>query len=256
MTTTRTVTTAPSEIWPLAKELAASLARHVEIFERHFHRSHEDAVKDGNEGRPDERERILQRPPDQLTWLDLHRLSRTDPELTVARWEEMKSAALKEIQSGHRAAETIETTCNGVDNAWHRAQFIALRAELAAEWQPRNGVERQLIDTMAQAQTTYLVWLQTLTTYTNLECVSGRKTLMELGKWECLRQSDADALDQAAGMVDRFNRIFLRTLRALRDLRRQNSAVIHQSGGQLNVAQQQVNVAEQAPNSAAGTPAT
>jgi hypothetical protein len=33
--------------------------------------------------------------------------------------------------------------------AWQRAQFLALRHELMQEWQPRNGIERQLIDTSA-----------------------------------------------------------------------------------------------------------
>lgn len=56
------------------------------------------------------------------------------------------------------------------------------------------------------------------------------------------RQSDADALDQAAAMMDRFNRLFLRTLRSLCDLRRRGGPVIVQHGGQLNVAQQQVNL--------------
>jgi hypothetical protein len=47
-------------------------------------------------------------------------------------------------------------------------------------------------------------------------------------------------------MVDRFNRIFLRTLRALRDLRKVPLAVVVQNAGQVNVGQQQVNVAPQA----------
>jgi hypothetical protein len=43
-------------------------------------------------------------------------------------------------------------------------------------------------------------------------------------------------------MMDRYNRIFLRTLRALCDMRRHGGPVIVQKGGQMNVAQQQVNV--------------
>ena len=31
------------------------------------------------------------------------------------------------------------------------ARFLAIRVELTEGWQPRNGVERQLIDQMAQA---------------------------------------------------------------------------------------------------------
>jgi hypothetical protein len=44
-------------------------------------------------------------------------------------------------------------------------------------------------------------------------------------------------------MADRFHRIFLRTLRALRDLRRYAGPVIVQQAGQVNVGGQQVNVA-------------
>jgi hypothetical protein len=42
--------------------------------------------------------------------------------------------------------------------------------------------------------------------------------------------------------VDRFDRIFLRTLRALRNLRRQTPGVVVQNAGQVNVGGQQVNV--------------
>jgi hypothetical protein len=46
-------------------------------------------------------------------------------------------------------------------------------------------------------------------------------------------------------MADRFNRMFLRTLRQMRDLRRYGTPVVIQNAGQVNVAAnggQQVNV--------------
>jgi hypothetical protein len=55
--------------------------------------------------------------------------------------------------------------------------------------------------------------------------------------------SDAQAVEQAARMIDRFNRIFLRTLRALQDTRRSTPALVVQNAGQVNVGAQQVNVA-------------
>ena len=48
-------------------------------------------------------------------------------------------------------------------------------------------------------------------------------------------------------MVDRFNRVFLHTLRALRDRRRGPQPVFVQNAGQVNVGQQQVNVAGARP---------
>ena len=53
-------------------------------------------------------------------------------------------------------------------------------------------------------------------------------------------------MEQAAAMVDRFNRLFLRTLRALRDLRRYEAPVNVGMAGQVNIAGQQVNVPQSA----------
>jgi hypothetical protein len=44
-------------------------------------------------------------------------------------------------------------------------------------------------------------------------------------------------------MVDRFNKMFLRTLRALCNLRKVPLAVVVQNAGQVNVGGQQINVA-------------
>jgi len=52
------------------------------------------------------------------------------------------------------------------------------------------------------------------------------------------------AVQEAAGMVDRWNRMFLRCLRALRDMRRSMPPVVVNNPGPVNIAQQQVNVAE------------
>jgi hypothetical protein len=83
--------------------------------------------------------------------LDPHRIGEADT--ARAPWEEVKGAALDELRSRRRAAMAVEATGFG---AWPGAVFLALREELAAEWQPRNGIERQLINTMAQAQTSAL----------------------------------------------------------------------------------------------------
>jgi hypothetical protein len=55
------------------------------------------------------------------------------------------------------------------------------------------------------------------------------------GKWARPRQSAADALEQSAAMMERFNRIFLRTLCALCEMRRHGSRVVVKSGGQVNL---------------------
>ncbi len=239
MSAVATTPAAPSEAGVIAGELVKSFGQLVQLYEKHFSLSREEAIRRATDSPADDAERTLNGPPDQVSWLDLHGIASTDPDRATARWEEIKRAALDELRTGHRAAAAVET---GHDGAWQRARFLALREELSAEWQPRNGVERQLIDTMAQAQQGFLSWLQSLTTRTSLESVTNERLRTDEGKWGPPRQSDADALDQAAGMMDRYNRIFLRTLRALCDLRRHGGPVIVRKGGQMNVAQQQVNV--------------
>jgi hypothetical protein len=76
------------------------------------------------------------------------------------------------------------------------------------------------------------------------ECGRRERRLKEGGRLEPPRLSDAEAVEQAATMVDRFSRIFLRTLRALCNLRKATPAVVVQNAGQVNVGHQQVNVAD------------
>jgi hypothetical protein len=68
------------------------------------------------------------------------------------------------------------------------------------------------------------------------------------GAWRGPRLKDAEAIDQSAAMVERFNRLFVRTLRTLRDLRRYAPAIHIEHAGQVNLAQgAQLNVARAEP---------
>ena len=62
------------------------------------------------------------------------------------------------------------------------------------------------------------------------------------GCWNLPNIGESHAVEQASAMSDRYNRMFIRTLRALRDLRRHWSTVVVQNAGQVNVGEQQVNV--------------
>jgi hypothetical protein len=184
-------------------------------------------------------ERALNAPPEEAQWWDLQHLAERDPDLAVRRWEEIKHAALEDLQTGYRAARTLEAS-NGTP--WERAKFLALRTELTAEWEPRNGIERQLIDTMALALSSMFFWQHVLQVRASIDAKEERRAVREKACW-CPPAVDAvEAEDQAAAMVDRFNRMFLRSLRALRDLRRYTPAVVVQNAGQVNVAGQQVNL--------------
>jgi hypothetical protein len=163
---------------------------------------------------------IVGQSPEETTWPELEELNRGSPVRALDRWEEVKQFAREELRSGNRAAAVLE----GRDSSpWKRAQFLAIREELTEGWQPRNGVERQLIDQMAQAQAMMNFCLERLA----YDAFCG----------------GTDAAEQVAAMADRFNKMFQRTLRALLNLRRVPLAVVVQNAGQVNVGGQQVNVA-------------
>ena len=229
-----------SEAGPLACEMAGAHRRMVEFYRDQCHLMPAEAVAqaDASLTAADEK-RIFNCPPEQVSWLDLHTLADRDTELAVRRYEEIKQAARDELRTGHRAGKTMEPTTFG---PWDRARFLAIREELASEWQPRNGIERTLIDGMAQAYTAQLFWMERLTLFSTLEPVNGSEAVKQRGSWTPPTIAVADAIDQAALMVDRFNRLFMRTLRALRDLRRYSQTVVIRRAKQVNVGQQQVNV--------------
>jgi hypothetical protein len=219
--------------------MAAAVRGIIDMYVRHFKLTPEEAGNKALHGSAEEiRERTVSGPPNEVSWFALAELFESDPEVGARRWAEIQRAALDELQTGHRAAVAVEPHDS---TPWQRARFQALRHDLMEQWQPRGGVERQLIDTLAQAQTAWMYWMDLLAHRTTLE-PGPAKRLAEAGFWEAPRVSDAEALEQAAAMAERFNRIFLRTLRALRDLRRYAPAVIVQNAGQVNVAGQQVNV--------------
>jgi hypothetical protein len=224
----------------LARELAGAFGRMVKSYREHFQLSPEEARDRAEENPVEALDRMLSAPPDQVSWFDLDSLSRRDPGEALRRWQEVVQAARDEVRSGHRASRTIE----GFDAAicWHRARFLGLRAELSDAWRPRNQLEQQLIDQMAQFQTRMEYWQEILTTYTMLSSGGTGRGARDRRPHELPRLSDAEAVDQAADMVERWQRLFLRTLAALQSQRRPSRTGIALRAGQVNIAPQQVNL--------------
>jgi hypothetical protein len=161
---------------------------------------------------------IESRPPDQVTWADFDRLANTSQQQAADLWERLKKAGREFLRSGDYAAAVLE---GDRSLPWDRALFLAVRAELAEGLQPRNGDERQLVDVMAQAQTSMYTCLR------------------RLAAW---KEFDIGPFEEYGAMVDRFHRMYLRTLRALQDLRKGPAAVVVENlGGQVNVANVQAN---------------
>jgi hypothetical protein len=225
-----------AEAAPLAGEMARVVGRMIADLEKHWDLTRDQALDRIHEHDPLVIERIGTAPPSQLSFADLYTLSRHSPELAAQRWAEVMQAARNELRTGHRAASIV--TPPGGSSCWHKARLLAMRAELLDGWQPRNSVERLLVDTLMQVQCQYEQWLEVLTGRTTLQALHESE---EEARWQPPRLTDSEAIEQAAAMVDRFHRIMMRTVRQLQNLRRNPPVVMVQNAGQVNVGQQQVN---------------
>jgi hypothetical protein len=231
----------PGESRMVAAELGDSYRDRVEHYRQYYKLPTGEAVTRAEAAADDPtyRQIILTRPPDQVSWRDLQALAETNPGLALKLWDDVREAAQAELRSKARAARALE---GYAASPWDRAQFLALCRELADGWQPRNGIERQLLDTLALAQTAMLTWLGRLANWSTRPL---KKDMSEGAGWEPPRLTESEAVAQAMGMVERFQRIFTRTLRALCDVRRRPLSVVVQGAGQVNIGEQQVNVAGQ-----------
>jgi hypothetical protein len=225
------------EAGSLAHELVKARNQMVDYYRRQYNLQGPEALAKVDElAAETPAERMLKTPARATTWWDLDQLGAVNAELAARRWEEIKAEARAELISGNRAAAPLETA---ESSCWQRARFLAIRDVLSSHWQPQNGIEWTLIDAMAQAWSLQMFWTERLTTLDVIEWPGPPSP--EMKKWQPPRLGQSLAIDQAAGMVDRFNRMFMRALRQLRDLRRYT--VVIQSAEQVNVGQQQVNVA-------------
>jgi hypothetical protein len=229
----------PDESVSVAREMASAFAALVKSYAETFDVPQEEAAARAGELDPAREERILHGPPDQVRWHDLNTLARRDPERARGRWEEIKQAARQELESGHRAAAALGSVVGG---CWQRAQFLAVRNGLAEAWRPRNGLEWQLIDTMAQAQALMRLWQENLVALTLLAGRAGKPDPEWPGQPLGRRLSEAEMTEEAAAMVERWHRLFLKTLEAHQELRRRPPVVVRRAG-QVNIASQQVNLA-------------
>jgi hypothetical protein len=227
------------EVEMLSRELAGAFRARVGYFRKELGLPVQEAVAKAEERCSlSQMWRVEDCPPEEVSWSDLLDLSGVSPERALRRWEDVKQAAREELQSGERAARAVEGPRS---DTWDRARFLALRENLAREWQPRNGMEQRLIDQMAQAQTLLDFWQERLMLLASTPLLREKRQVEEEGGWNPPRVSEHQTIEQAAGMVDRFHKMYLRALRSLCNLRKAPLAVVVQNAGQVNLGQQQVN---------------
>lgn len=92
---------------------------------------------------------------------------------------------------------------------------------------------------MAQAWTLYLRWQDQQTDMNSTEAIRASRDSRRRDSWEPPRLGEAEAVDRAVQMADRFQRQFFRLMKCYRDGRRLIASMTV-LGGQVNVAEQQV----------------
>src|SRR5262245_27688587 len=208
------------DVQAMARELANAFREKVDRYKYELGLSPQEAVAKAEERCPLSRAlAVVDKPPEEVTWEELQELNGWGSHRALERYGEIKQTALEALRSGERAAAVLD---GHESRPWKRAEFHAIRQELAEGWQPRKGLARQLIDMLAQAQAGFYYWLHR--SFADADLVGPQAA-------------------EALAMADRFNKMLVRTLRTLANLRKVPLAVFVEKAGQVNIGQQQVNVA-------------
>lgn len=205
-------------------------------------------------------DKMMSYPLDNLDFVQLYEMWPVAPRIAEGIWEMLKDEAGDKFESGHLATEAMYPT-HYMRTAWNVASYLGMRESFIAEWQPRGGIELSLIDMLAQAFLQYQHWVKQSVLRSETR---EREVHPDYEKWQRHREpkernvhgfldgywfrpfvSEQGAIEHAAQMADRWNRIYMRTLRNLRDLRRYSVPVTINNPQQVNIAAdggQQVNV--------------
>jgi hypothetical protein len=182
--------------------------------------------------------------PEQLRWHNLADAELDGEGASQVLWEHIKERAREELRSGTLAAIVVAENQSPITHA----RFLARREVLIEEWQPRGGQEMQMVETLAQLQTLQDHWMQICVQRTLFDAQDESYRIKTDGKWKMVPIGKDALMEQAHEMLSRVNAMSLRTVRALRDLRRYSSQIIINNPQTVNVAQDnatQTNVQKQ-----------
>lgn len=192
---------------------------------------------------------MLGQPLESLSFIDLLELHAIAPRVAEKFWERIKHEGRTEFESGHLAAN-INFPEGYMKDIWNIARYLGVRESFIKEWQPTGGIEISLIDMLTQAYFQWQFWLEQTVRRSQTrereedpeytEWKNHRRGVNKVRGWSdgyWLRPyvDEQQAIEHAIQMADRWNRIFLRTLRQLRDLRRYAPVTIN-NPSQVNIA--------------------
>jgi hypothetical protein len=211
----------------------------------------EEAVKELNT--------LLSLPVDMLGFIDLLTLHDYSPRTAERFWERTKLNGRREFESGHLAAH-ISFPVDYKKTLWNIAKYLGVRESFIDEWRPKGGIEIGLIDVLVQTYFQFQYWLEQTVIRSQTPERSESHAYM---KWRAEQQeyyknqggwdegdwfrpyvTEVEAVEHAVQMADRFHRMYVRTLKQMRDHRRYSLVMIN-NVGQVNIATEggkQVNV--------------
>jgi predicted Zn-dependent protease with MMP-like domain len=192
---------------------------------------------------------LLRMSKQDIHYGDLLELHEYSPATAENLWEMIKREAQREFESGHRAAEALEPV-GPLRDAWNRASYLGLRESLCEEWQPQGGIELSMIDAIAQAWLQLQFWTkesvkrgQFKPRQENYDFQQWKRWRNENkakqwvdGDWDVPNVTEQQAVEHAAQMADRFQRMYFRAIRSLRDWRRYTPQVTINNPNQVNIA--------------------
>ena len=203
---------------------------------------------------------LMGQPLENLHFVDLAKLFSFAPRVAERFWENAKREGRNEFESGHLAAN-VTFPVGYMKGLWNIARYLGVRESFLDDWNPKGGIEIALVDMLAQTYFQWQYWIEQTVLRSETR---PREEHHEYRKWKQWNEktknakswqdgywfppyvSEQQAVEYAVQMADRFNRIFMRTLRQLRDLRRYSPVTIN-NPNQVNIAAdggQQVNVSK------------
>lgn len=204
-------------------------------------------------------DQLVRCPTEQIGLWHLLELNGYSPVMAQNLWEMIKREAAREFESGHLAAIAFEPA-DWMSDAWNRASYLGLRESLCEEWQPKGGIELTMIDAIAQAWLMLQHWTKESVKRAKTEPRRENHQFYEWkqwnkeaspkqwidGHWDVPMVTEKEAVEHAAQMADRWQRMYLRAIRSLRDWRRYTPQLTINNPQQVNIANdggQQINVA-------------
>lgn len=168
-----------------------------------------------------------------IDWGDIGQMWNADPRHAIELWKAIRLEARDEFIGGHHGASAFEIGEYSND-AWRRAQYLAVRDGLIEEWKPRGASEFMLIDQMTQAYLMQLHWTEEAMRRAQLEPrvesydyrewkeqrkAQAKANQWDTGHWDIPYQYQADALEQAFHLLDLCAKTFQRAARQLANIR-------------------------------------